>query len=268
MKIDSIKISKTNLVGVDLICSKQWDGEILRMSRAVFDKNSSNPFLDRPGVYVIYADHYDKVKFGNEIYIGQGDDVRLRLNEHARTKPFWNKVLIFTSEKMNVAIAFNIEKDFIQKAKMANKYTVKNGDNGQSKKLGREDVSYKDAYIEYALLVLTLAGLDIFSTNFDGMYTKNNYLESADIKLAEGDCNKVIMLEGSKLLKPRNESVIEDENIKSVITVDDTSIIFNRDCILDVEPGYSPSVLKGNINLSQFVNSSGVKLSTALKKHS
>ena len=194
----NIKISRTHINGIVLITNDDWDGEVYQMSRATFIENKDSDFLDRAGVYVIYADHFDKNEFGKEIYIGQGDDVRQRLISHAKEKPFWNKVLLFTSKKMNIALSFNIENQFILKARFANRYIVINQDIGQNKKLGQEDFLYLEEYLSKSFSLIDLAGIDIFKFNEDGVFFLKKRNNVAKLKIQCRTSKNVLILKGSQ----------------------------------------------------------------------
>ncbi len=234
------------------------------MSRSTFDKHKNKPFLDRAGVYVIYADHYDRTTYGNEIYVGQGDDVRQRLNEHLDKKPFWNKVLIFTSEKMNVAISFNIEKEFIFRAKLANKYKVTNGDNGQSKKLGSEDSDYMKSYIDKSIQALSLSGNELFSINTDGLYSFKQYENHGFATLIAGDFSRIKILKGSKFANFSDEHSFSELCNDGVVEVIDRGVIFLEDYVATIIDGTLPFLIDRLIYLQKFENSCGVKLSKAV----
>lgn len=260
----SIQIQKTSINGIDKIFSNDWDGEILRMSRSTFDQHKNKPFLDRAGVYVIYADHYDRATYGNEIYVGQGDDVRQRLNGHLDKKPFWNKVLIFTSEKMNVAIAFNIEKEFIFRAKLANKYKVTNGDDGQSKKLGSDDADYMKSYIDKSIQALSLSGSELFTINTDGLYSFKKFGDHGIATLIAGDFSKIKILNGSKFSNIRDEHSFSHLCKDGVVEIIDRGVIFLEDYVATIEDGALPFLIDPSIYLTKFENSCGVKLSKAM----
>lgn len=260
----SIKVEITPLDGVNKISSEEWDGEILRMSRKTFNKHKNKPFLDRAGIYVIYADHYDRASYGNEIYVGQGDDVRQRLSDHLDKKPFWNKVLIFTSEKMNVAIAFNVEKEFIFLAKLANKYTVTNGDKGQRKKLGSDDEEYMKNYVNQSIQALSLSGNELFTINSDGHYLVSGRDTHGVATLIEGDLNKIRILKGSKFSFLRDESNFNVLFKSGVVKKNDRGVEFLKDYIANIENGALPFLIDPSIYLRKFVNSCGIKLSKAV----
>ncbi len=121
------------------ISANGWDGQILRMSRQVFEGCPSHRKLPSTAVvYILYADHFDKSCHGKELYVGQTDGVEVRLDSHVSNKKYWNRVLIFSSaaDWMNVAFTHNIEQQFIAWAKQANRYEIINGNDGCAKSLG------------------------------------------------------------------------------------------------------------------------------------
>ncbi|MFK5975217.1 MAG: hypothetical protein QM493_01800 [Sulfurovum sp.] len=262
--IKTVEIRKHEYIdGADFIQSKDWDGCIIRLSRKTFMNNSESKTLDIVGVYVIYADHYDRVKHGNEIYIGQGDDIRQRLKEHNNSKHYWNKVLIFSSKKMNIAIAYNIEKKFISYSKNANKYSVMNRDNGQRKKLGIEDEMYLNEYITNALTVLKLAGIDIFTINIDGIFSYKSYSKGKiSVTLVEDTIKQLKVIKGSIVTKTDGlERKLSEENINII----ENKIHFLEDVIVKVDNGgYRKKIL--GISLLLLSNSCGVNLSRVIEE--
>ncbi len=262
----AISVEKSSINGIDIIKADEWDGEIIRLSRQVFNENSGNPLLNRAGTYIIYADHYDRTKYGNEIYIGQGDDVRQRLKEHLDEKPYWNKILIFTSNKMNIAIAFNIEKSFILRVKITNKYSVMNSNSGQNKKLDDEDFKYTKKYINSALSTLDLAGIDVFSINNDGVYSCSKYRTDASITLVKETTKKVKIIKGSKFPHPRgSKNGFNNLEIKEIVKRTKEQFEFREDLIVDIKGDVMLYIIDESVLLSSFKNNCGVNLKKALK---
>lgn len=262
--MDSINIAKTPLDGVTEITAAGWDGRILVMSREIFIKFSREKFLDLAGVYVIYADHYDKKRYGRAIYIGQGDSVAARLESHSKEKPFWNKVLIFTSLWMNVAYAFNVELDFINSAKMANRYEVDNTASGQSKKLGEQDLQRCSEYIKSAKLVIKMANIDIFSYNEDGVYSCSDRMVQASVKIVTISPKRVLVLAGSKFdTYFLDAQAIDAYAISDALEKDNRWMVFAKDVELDIVGDVLPKLC--GFHLSKFRSGCGVGLDRAFR---
>ena len=259
--MSEITIKNHNLSGVKVITEQNWDGEILLMSREVFLKHKHNNILDIVGVYVIYSDHFHKDKYGNSIYIGQGDDVRPRLENHAKEKPYWNKVMIFSSPRLNVAFTFNIEKEFIKLARFANRYKIENGDLGQAKKLGSDDADYYKNFVTKSKEVLSMANIDVFEFNSDGLFFYSNLIGKAQIKL--DDLGTFILCKGSTLI---NQSEVYDKGkelgIDAKIQFSEHQLTIIEDIELVVEP--SDIALFTGTPYSNFKNSCGVSVRDVL----
>lgn len=161
--MQKITIEKFELSDAKRITSLDWGGELYQMSRSAYLRHKKSKLFTCPGIYIIYADHFDKQTYGHHIYIGQGDDVGERLKTHAGGKKFWNHVLFLTSEWMNIAYSFNIENEFIESARIAGRYAIDNDIGGQPKQLGSEDRSRCDKFIRGAKDVIELANIDIFT---------------------------------------------------------------------------------------------------------
>jgi len=261
--MSEITIKNYTLSGVQVISGQNWDGEILLMSRETFLTHKQNNILDIVGVYVIYADHFHKEKYGNSIYIGQGDDVRPRLENHARDKPYWNKVMIFSSPRLNVAFTFNIEKEFIKLARFANRYKVENGDLGQAKKLGSDDAVYFGDFVAKSKEVLSMANIDVFDFNSDGLFVYSERSCIAQIKLDES--GKLILCKGSTFIKFRQvDEKAKDLGIVAKIQFSERQLTIIEDIELVVEP--SDIALFTGVVYSKFENSCGVSIRDVLRE--
>ncbi len=261
--MSEITIKNHALSGVKVITEQNWDGKIFLMSREVFLKHKQSNILDIVGVYVIYSDHFHKEKYGNSIYIGQGDDVRPRLENHARDKPYWNKVLIFSSPRLNVAFTFNIEKEFIKLARFANRYKVENGDLGQAKKLGSDDAEYYENFVAKSKETLSMVNIDVFDFNSDGLFFYSERTWKAQIKL--NDSGKFILCKGSTLIKfGEVENKAKDLGVEAKIKFSEHQLTIIEDIELVVETS-DIALFTGTV-YSKFENSCGVSVRDILRE--
>jgi predicted GIY-YIG superfamily endonuclease len=163
------------------------------MSRAEFRKRKDYGALNLAGVYVIYS----TTSVDSGIYIGEGDDVRTRLKFHDSDKGFWDELLIFTSSRMNVAFAKNIEYQFIKRAKLSSKYPLYNGVSGGKRKLGEEDRNHLKDHLMDFYRVISLANIDIFDVNPDVIYKLHKWGHNFDVKVLNLDKKLIRVLAGS-----------------------------------------------------------------------
>lgn len=202
--IKSIQIAETDYSGITEITADGWDGRILKMSHATcceWIASSATPVS--AGVYVLYADHFDRVTHGNKLYVGQTGAIAQRLGQHIGKKEFWTAVMVFISggDWMNVAYTPNIEQQFIKWAKQANRYDLDNGDDGRVEHLGEDDQTRLQAFLAGVRPVLRLAGIDVFEVNMDGTFSYTSWnIAISHVKIASGRPNPVVtVLAGSRI---------------------------------------------------------------------
>lgn len=262
-----ISIETTNIGGVLEITSPEWGGKIIKMPRKVFiDWRDKGNLPTTAAVYALYADHFNKGKFGTELYIGHTASIEKRVFNHLTEKDFWTILLVFVSEKdwMNIAYTQNIEFQLIKMAKNANRYDIKNGNDGSKTHLGEEDKKRLDNFLEGLPFVLEMAGIDIFTFNLDGVYEKCTLLERSSIRVVNLEHKKIEVLAGSIIsyfdlneVSIPEDVIIEKNNSRGGICKfeKDTVVKINDDLILK---------LFGN-SLSGWKNKCGIKLSTVFK---
>ncbi len=219
----------------------------------------------RSGTYIIYADHFNKQSYGNQIYIGQGDRVGSRLDAHVQAKRFWNRVLFFTSDWMNIAHAHNIESEFIESARIAGRYTIDNEVSGQSKNLGMDDKDKCDRYILGAKEIVHLSNIDIFSFNTDAIFSIRDRSHTARMKIVDFENPSVILYANSEIfLWKESKELSELITSGRVLEKMGKIYLFNEDVELQVNMNeIVPSLL--GIHVTKFVNTCGVNALEAIK---
>lgn len=82
--------------------------------------------INRPGIYYLINESDDS-KIA-QIYIGQTRNGITRLDDHNRSKDFWNKAIMFLAESKTFTLDMisGLEKFAIQKAQESKRYTVEN----------------------------------------------------------------------------------------------------------------------------------------------
>lgn len=98
------------------------------------------------------------------IYVGEGDPVRPRLEQHHREKDFWTTVILFTSsaENLNKAHIQYLESRLIELAKSAKRSDLDNGNIPQKPNLTEADQAEMEAFLDEMLLVYPVVGLSAF----------------------------------------------------------------------------------------------------------
>lgn len=146
-------IEKTNWSGIGFVCPRSLYAE--KRSRAEFE---------RTGVYVLLAEGDGVIP---EIYIGEADDVRTRLNQHAKdSKIDWRAVVFFVSKdnNLNKAHVRYLEWRLIDLASKANRAKLHNGNAGSQPNLSEADKAEAEGFLDEMRLCFPVVGLDIFET--------------------------------------------------------------------------------------------------------
>ncbi|MCE0495934.1 GIY-YIG nuclease family protein [Vibrio salinus] len=135
-----------------------WSGLALACPRVRFSEISDWPESQRPGVYFLLEKPSGEE--GNQVYIGESENVLKRLASHDRDRDFWNEVIIFTSKDENLTKAHikYLEARLIELTQSADRYTLENGNNATKSSLPRADMSDMEGYIDFIKLVLGSLG--------------------------------------------------------------------------------------------------------------
>lgn len=270
--INSICVKVTNVDGVLEITSDVWDGKILRMSYKAYRQwRNKGEKLDTAAAYVLFADHFDKQKFGKELYVGHTGCIDDRLDQHVAGKDYWSVVLVFVSgsDWMNVAYTQNIEYKFIEWAKLANRYDVMNGNDSAPTHLGEDDKERIEKYLSSVREILKISGIDIFERNFDGVYERVDRACQTKIwsgmQITDLTTKMVKIMSGSEIIL-YNHQAIMSKNLNGV-TYDSQkcALHFSIDMEVQVDMSVIPRIF-GNTSLSKWKSACGITLSDALKK--
>ncbi|WP_131201938.1 GIY-YIG nuclease family protein [Burkholderia pseudomallei] len=270
-QIDMIHVKSSNK-GILEITADGWDGRVLKMTRRTFQQYGSG--LNRPAVYVLYVDHFDKATYGRELYVGHTSAADGRLTQHDATKDFWTLVLVFTSYEdwMNTAYTQNLEHSFIRWAKEANRYEVKNANDGAPTHLGADDKARLRAFESGVRDVLKLAGVDVFEWNRDGVYTlespsRNQKTLTSSIRIEDFSPPKIRILRGSEIALARLDEKQVEILSNVIVDAERGAYIFEEDAVIDVQGiDIIPKIL--GVHVSLWKNESGISARDALREFS
>ena len=249
------------------ISADGWDGLAWKMSRLAFERHK----FDRPVIYALYTDHFEKSQGEARVYIGHTDNIALRLQDHDREKDFWTAAVILASKGdwMNSAFTQNVEHTFIKWAGQANRYKVENGNLGSETHLGVEDKKLLADFLDGVRDVLQLAGIDIFQFNMDGVYTfeqrSGPEFTSCRLKINSLTPLQVRILAGSNLFQVRaDDAIMHAAGARRC----GTSHVWHFDTDADIEvvtTSVIPSIL--GHSTANWLSRSKATLSQVLKAH-
>lgn len=119
-----------------------------------------------PGVYLLVGQ--------SRLYIGEGDPVGKRLEDHAREKTFWTRALFFTADnRLNKAHIQHLESKLVKLAQEASVADLDNGNSPQPPALGEEEYAFAENVLADLLLMLPLLGF----SHFEAMHSPSENIE-------------------------------------------------------------------------------------------
>ena len=144
-----------------------WTGHVVAAPRSDLAALLKRSETSRTGIYILLGD--DPENFGGTLaYIGEGDEVRTRLQQHARAeeqggKDFWDRAIVLTSKDANLtkAHARYLESRFITLAQQARRSRLINGTAPPPLPLPEADLSDMEYFISQAMIILPVLGVNI-----------------------------------------------------------------------------------------------------------
>jgi len=148
--------------GLRIVEKSNWTGMGLIFPRAQIGEARQRDELKRTGVYVLSGPG----ESGQlpRVYVGEGDSVLSRLEQHARQKDFWTHAAVFTSkdQNLNKAHVKYLEARLIQLAAEAKRAELDNGNVPQLPSLSEADAADAEGFLADLLLCLPIVGLSVF----------------------------------------------------------------------------------------------------------
>ncbi len=187
-----------------------WTGLAYRIPRTEVKKCSDRPNLNSTGVYMLFGRN-DEDK--EAVYIGEAEEVYTRLQSHLREKDFWNEVIVFISkdENLNKAHIKYIENKLYEKAKVANRYFLINGNIPPMPSISEADRAEMDEYISNLTMMVNTLGHKLFEEIKDSaevnaddvLFIKSTLgVDAKGVQTQEG----FVVLKGSKIANRKSYS--------------------------------------------------------------
>jgi hypothetical protein len=149
--------------GVRVIDQMNWTGIGIAFPRGLWPKVKSRKEFDRAGVYILvgYGENDDELP---RIYVGEGDGIRARIEQHDQKKEFWNWGISFTSNAgaLNKAHVQWLEYALLQRAKAAGQCILDNGNAPQAPALSEHEEADVAGFLDQMLRILPLVNLRAF----------------------------------------------------------------------------------------------------------
>lgn len=149
--------------GLRTIEKSNWSGAGIVIPRALMAESRSRRELDRTGVYILMGPPEESAL--PRIYVGEGDPIRPRLDQHASKNDFWTLCVAFTSKdnNLNKAHVQFLESRLIALATNAKRCILENGNTPNLPTLSEADAADAEGFLSELLLCCPIVGLHVFT---------------------------------------------------------------------------------------------------------
>lgn len=150
--------------GLKVVEKSNWNGRGLVIPKAIFGDSKSRDELARTGVYLLVGPSESSAL--PTVYVGEGDPVRPRLEQHVVKKDFWTHAIVFTSKdsNLNKAHVQRLESRLVELASTAKRCVLDNGNTPAPPSLSEVDEAMVEGFLDDVLLCLPILGYSMFET--------------------------------------------------------------------------------------------------------
>jgi len=235
--------------GLRIVEKSNWPGVGVVFNRTNYKEVVGRAEFDKTGVYVLVGTSEDSIL--PTIYVGEGDPVKYRLNQHYGKKDFWDWAVFFVAkdDSLNKAHVQHLEAELLRLAGEAKQSKLDNGQGALVPTLSEAEVALADAFLQDILSIFPLLGLGVFEkTETRAKPTELLTIDAKGIK-ATGyeDAKGFVVREGAQVVKDEVPSIHEylstlrkDLLAQGVIVSNGQGLVFAQDQVFN-----SPSTAAG-----------------------
>lgn len=264
-----------------------WVGKAVYSPRSTINKIIGRDEFNNPGIYCLKGDPTDDA-FDEKIYIGEAENIRVRLKQHLSDSNKDFKELIFFISKDELLTKTQIrylESRLVQLAIEAKTAQIDNGNSPSLPTLHEADISDMEYFLEQIKLILPIMGFRFLisstvkntTSNVD---KKSRIHESYSIKTKTFEATMIetdqgyIVKEGSEAKKSLSASCIEIyQNMRrklietKILVEKDDKLIFVEDTVFNSPSAASNMVLGRNSNgFIEWINRKGLTFKEVQEK--
>lgn len=151
-----------NPAGLRIISKSNWTGVGLVCPRPLLPTVKGRKEFTQPGVYVLVGPPEEGEL--PKIYVGEGDAVGPRLEQHYTNKGFWTWTVFFvaTDGSLNKAHVQHLEARLLDMARQAKRSALENMNSPQIPALSEADAADAESFLADMLSIFPLLGLTVF----------------------------------------------------------------------------------------------------------
>lgn len=151
--------------GLRIVEKSNWIGKALVFPRALLPQVKARPELAQTGVYLLLGPRPDGE--GEMLYVGEGDPILPRLQDHQSKKDFWTRAIGFTTAtagQLNKAHVQFLEARLIALARAAKRMPLDNANQPAEPSLSEADRADMEVFLAHMLGVLPVLGVHAFES--------------------------------------------------------------------------------------------------------
>jgi hypothetical protein len=147
--------------GLRIVTKSNWNGLGIVCPRTSFGEARKRKEFSKPGVYLLFGPSAETGV--TQLYVGEGDPTRSRLEQHARNKDFWTNLVLFTTkdESLNKAHVQYLEARILSLAREAKRCELDNGNVPELPSLSEGAEAESAAFLDDLLLCLPILGFHL-----------------------------------------------------------------------------------------------------------
>ncbi|MCO5275907.1 MAG: GIY-YIG nuclease family protein [Flavobacteriales bacterium] len=195
--------------GIKTVEKTNWSGAGLVFPQTLFAEARKRPELQRTGVYILVGPG-ESVQLP-KVYIGEGDPILPRLQQHESKKDWWTHAVAFTSKDQNLNKAHiqHLEARLVGLAASAKRCQLDNGNTPSIPSLSEADRADAERFLEDILLCLPILGYGFFERAPVAKTKTRRYLLTAKGLRAEGyeSSEGFVVAKGSQVARNERPSI-------------------------------------------------------------
>jgi len=195
--------------GLRIVEKSNWTGQGLVFPRAQLAEARQREELKRTGVYILWGP--GETGQLPRVYVGEGEAVLARLDQHAKQKDFWTHAAVFTSkdQNLNKAHVKYLEARLVALAAEAKRAELDNGNVPQLPALSEADAADAEGFLADLLLCLPVVGVNLFEkARVAGPKARDLHLKAKGIEARGQDTAEgFVVRAGSQAVKEEVASI-------------------------------------------------------------
>lgn len=196
--------------GLRMVERSGWTGLGVVFKRTGYKEASKLDEFQSTGVYILVGSSEESAQ--PLIYVGEGDPVKPRLDQHYAKKDFWDWAVFFVTKdgSLNKAHVKHIESRLLELAGAAKQCRIDNSQPSLPPTLSRSETADAEMFLSYMLSILPLLGLGVFEKTEAKKKKPRDllYIETKGIK-ATGyeDAKGFVVCKGSQIVSDEVPSI-------------------------------------------------------------